>query len=112
MPTDTERREVARRLRELHLGGGSKDLIEITLTDAVGARRKSGMSWDFITERLADLIEPSDPTERVIDSIYEWCRFGTEGADESEYLLFREIMSAIEDYRGREIAKGLGAGAE
>ena len=58
MATDTERREVARRLRELHLGGGSKDLIERTLSDAIGAWRKSGMSWDFITERLADLIEP------------------------------------------------------
>ena len=56
---DSERREVARRLRELHLGCGSKDLIERTLSDAIGAWRKSGMSWDFITERLADLIEPS-----------------------------------------------------
>lgn len=70
MPTDAERREVARRLRELHLGGGSKDLIELTLTDAVGARRKSGMIWDFITERLADLIDPGqghfvDPAEKV-----------------------------------------------
>ena len=55
-----ERREVARRLRELHLGGGSKDLIERTLSDAIGAWRESGMSWDFITERLADLIEPSE----------------------------------------------------
>ncbi len=59
MPTDEQRREVAVRLRELHLGGGSKDLIERTLSDAIGAWRKSGMSWDFITERLADLIEPS-----------------------------------------------------
>ena len=58
MITDEERREVARRLRGLHLGGGSKDLIERTLSDAIGAWRESGMSWDFITERLADLIEP------------------------------------------------------
>ena len=58
MVTDAERREVAARLRELHLGGGSKDLIELTLSDAIGAWRESGMSWDFITERLADLIEP------------------------------------------------------
>ena len=58
MPTDDERREVAARLRELHLGGGSKDLIELTLSDATGAWRESGMSWDFITERLADLIDP------------------------------------------------------
>ena len=58
MVTDDERREVAARLRELHLGGGSKDLIELTLSDAIGAWRESGMSWDFITERLADLIDP------------------------------------------------------
>ena len=58
MISDVERREVARRLRALHLGGGSKDLIERTLSDAIGAWRRSGMSWDFITERLADLIEP------------------------------------------------------
>ena len=62
MPTDDERREAAARLRELHLGGGSKDLIELTLSDAIGAWRKNGMSWDFITERLADLIEPEERT--------------------------------------------------
>ena len=64
MINDEERREVARRLRELNLGGGSKDLIERTLSDAIGSWSESGMSWDFITERLADLadlIEPSEP---------------------------------------------------
>lgn len=66
--TNEERREVARRLRELHLGGGSKDLIERTLSDAIGAWRRSGMSWDFITERLADLI---DPGEDVSVSAYD-----------------------------------------
>lgn len=69
MATDDERREVARRLRELHLGGGSKDLIERTLSDAIGAWRKSGMSWDFITERLADLIEPSEPKVKCVAEI-------------------------------------------
>ena len=65
MVNDDERREVAARLRELHLGGGSKDLIERTLSDAIGAWRESGMSWDFITERLADLIEPSDRNDEL-----------------------------------------------
>lgn len=69
MPTDDERREVARRLRELHLGGGSKDLIERTLSDAIGAWHESGMSWDFITERLADLIEPSEPKVKCVAEI-------------------------------------------
>lgn len=32
MISEDERREVARRLRKLHLGGGSKDLIERTLS--------------------------------------------------------------------------------
>ena len=67
--SDTERREVARMLRELHLGGGSKDLIERTLSDAIGAWRESGMSWDFITERLADLIEPSEPKVRCVAEV-------------------------------------------
>ena len=69
MVTDDERREVARRLRKLHLGGGSKDLIERTLSDAIGAWRKSGMSWDFITERLADLIEPGEPKVRCVAEV-------------------------------------------
>lgn len=63
MATDEERREVAARLRKLHLSGGSKDLIELTLTDAIGAMRSGGMSWDFITERLADLIDPDTTTD-------------------------------------------------
>lgn len=54
-----ERREVAKRLRRLHLGGANKDLIELTLSDAVGAWHENGMSWDYITERLADLIDPT-----------------------------------------------------
>ena len=70
MISDDERREVARRLRELHLGGGSKDLIERTLSDVIGAWRKSGMSWDFITERLADLIEPSYKPDAKYEAWY------------------------------------------
>ena len=85
MIDDTERREVARRLRGLHLGGGSKDLIERTLSDAIGAWRRSGMSWDFITERLADLIEPNrDSGGRAILCAHcenvSWC--GCEPGDE------------------------------
>ena len=71
MVTNDERREVAARLRELHLGGGSKDLIERTLSDAIGAWRESGMSWDFITERLADLIEPPACPSRAVRAYAE-----------------------------------------
>lgn len=69
MISSEERREVAARLRELHLGGGSKDLIERTLSDAIGAWHKSGMSWDFITERLADLIEPGEPNVKCVAEV-------------------------------------------
>ena len=71
MVNDDDRREVAARLRELHLGGGSKDLIERTLSDAIGAWRESGMSWDFITERLADLIEPPACPSRAVRAYAE-----------------------------------------
>lgn len=97
MVTDDERRKVARRLRELHLGGGSKDLIERTLSDAIGAWRRSGMSWDFITERLADLIEPSipaDPGEAGLASVEGFIRERTEKPVDRDALL--ELADEIE----------------
>ena len=45
----------------------------------------------------------SDPTERGIDSIYEWCRERLEGADGAEDELYCSIMRAIEDYRHPEL---------
>ena len=35
--TNEERREAAANLRKIHLGGANKDLIELMLSDAVGA---------------------------------------------------------------------------
>ena len=43
-----------------------------------------------------------DPTERGIDSVYEWCRGLLEGADGAEDYLYCSIMSAIEEYRHPE----------
>ena len=43
-----------------------------------------------------------DPTVRGIDSIYEWCFSGLEGADGAEDELYCSIMCAIEDYRHPE----------
>lgn len=57
--TDEERREAATNLRKIHLGGANKDLIELMLSDAIGARHENGISWDYITERLAYLIDPT-----------------------------------------------------
>lgn len=57
--TNEERREAAANLRKIHLGGANKDLIELMLSDAIGAWHENGISWDYITERLADLIDPT-----------------------------------------------------
>lgn len=46
----------------------------------------------------------SDPTERGIDSIYDWCFAAIEGADGAEDELYCSIMRAIEDYRHTERA--------
>lgn len=62
-PTSDERREAAANLRKIHLGGANKDLIELMLSDAIGAWHENGISWDYITERLADLIDPTCKVE-------------------------------------------------
>lgn len=59
IPTSEERREAAANLRKIHLGGANKDLIKLMLSDAIGAWHENGISWDYITERLADLIDPT-----------------------------------------------------
>lgn len=56
MTTDSERREVARRLRELDYAGLQESLICAYL-DALGI--KGYEDWVGIAHRLADLIEPS-----------------------------------------------------
>lgn len=55
MPTDTERREVARRLRELDYADLQESLICAYL-DALGIEGYE--DWIGIAHRLADLIEP------------------------------------------------------
>ena len=44
-----------------------------------------------------------DPTERGVDSIYDWCRERLEGADGAEDELCCSIMRAIDDYRHPEL---------
>jgi len=63
IPTSEERREAAANLRKIHLGGANKDLIELMLSDAIGAWHENGISWDYITERLVDLIDPTCKVE-------------------------------------------------
>lgn len=109
MPTDDDRRDVARRLREIRpCKSGHIKWWEIAR--ALGLKQPAGwFGWEKFepdsANRLANLIEPtSDPTGRGIDSVYDWCREGLEGADGAEDELFCSIMRAIEDYRHPERA--------
>ena len=54
MPTDDERREVARRLREC------RDIRKFTEAMGFPWDVESDWTWSDVTARLADLIEPSD----------------------------------------------------
>lgn len=116
MDTDGKRRHLAERMRggydvvsdargRFWLNG---TLFGMDITARSEERIRDGLA------RLADLIEPGDtsqscrgdvdPTERGIDSIYEWCRERLEGADGAEDYLYCSIMRAIEDYRHPELA--------
>lgn len=120
MATDDERRLIEGRLREL-AGRKVPCDIDCYLAEAVMGHDFCETPCDgclsMVLDRLADLIEPDttsdttsliadttkcDPTEHGIDSIYEWCFSGIEGADEDEDELFCAIMQAIEDYRHPE----------
>ena len=111
MVSDDERREVARRLRELASDAEEVSDFDLAKTLDLGAVSRYGYDPNDV-ERLADLIEPaptssdggptSDPTERGVDSIYDWCFAAIEGADGPEDYLYCSIMSAIEEYRHPE----------
>lgn len=66
MATDDERREVARRLRELRGLDYCKDpRYAVGLaSDAIGASHSNGYSWDKMLDRLADLIDPTCEVHR------------------------------------------------
>lgn len=66
MPTDNERREVARRLRELDYSDLQESLICAYL-DALGI--KGYEDWIGIAHRLADLIEPSETKVRCVAEV-------------------------------------------
>ncbi len=75
MPTDEERREVARRLRKCtpptsyrqSQGGGWAHLCDMAL--AVGFKREDNpTAWEF-AQRLADLIEPSEPEVKYVAEV-------------------------------------------
>ena len=111
MVSDDERREVARRLRELASDAEEVSDFDLAKTLDLGAVSRYGYDPNDV-ERLADLIEPAptssdrgptpDPTERGVDSIYDWCFERIEGADGAEDHLYCSIMSDIEEYRHPE----------
>ena len=68
MPTDTERREVARRLRALDYSDLQESLICAYL-DALGI--KGYEDWIGIAHRLADLIEPKPERTCQIVSAFD-----------------------------------------
>ena len=117
MASDSERREVAENLRYLADYPGAPVRYAEQFRDELSAVvLPDGFTHDYseLIQRLAGLIEPAptssdrgptpDPTERGIDSIYDWCFAAIEGADGPEDELFCAIMSAIEDYQHPERA--------
>lgn len=66
MTTDSERREVARRMRELDYADLQESLICAYL-DALGIEGYA--DWVGIAHRLADLIEPSEPKVRCVAEV-------------------------------------------
>ena len=131
MASDSERREVAENLRYLADYPGAPVRYAEQFRDELSAVvLPDGFTHDYseLIQRLADLTEPSRdatathtdasatcdvsqscrgdayPTERGIDSIYDWCFERLEGADGAEDELFCSIMRAIEDYRHPERA--------
>lgn len=99
--SDDERREVARRLRELASDAEEVSDFDLAKTLDLGAVSRYGYDPNDV-ERLADLIEPAptssdrgptpDPTERGVDSIYDWCFERIEGADGAEDHLYCSIL--------------------
>ena len=64
MPTDTERREVARRLRD-----SGERLIDMgELAEMLGFHRYS-WSAGMLADRIADLMEPSEPKVKCVAEI-------------------------------------------
>lgn len=86
MATDEERREVARRLRELDYGDLQESLICAYL-DALGIEGYA--DWVGIAHRLADLIEPSDSAQTVAEDMFGQMRHSTE----QEGIAYADMMA-------------------
>lgn len=99
MPTDNERREVARRLRELDYSDLQESLICAYL-DALGIEGYA--DWVGIAHRLADLIEP-DTTTDTTKSPELTTKFGRDPL----LALAEDVDGAAEDSGGFEPLAGM-----
>lgn len=97
MTTVEERREVARRLRELDYSDLQESLICAYL-DALGIEGYE--DWVSIAHRLADLIEPTGGFD--LDTVQRVCFECMEGCDEPEWTLYTTIHDAIARYKRGE----------
>lgn len=94
MTNDTERREVARRLRELPDDSTYPDLIG-AIADHDGWYAAADAA-----DRLADLIEPTDGFD--LDAVQRVCFECMECCDEPEWTLYTTIHDAIARYKRGE----------
>lgn len=90
MPTDDERREVARRLRGLDYSDLQESLICAYL-DALGI--KGYEDWIGIAHRLADLIEPSEPKVKCVAEV----KFDGERLEQLAYYAAVELTGIDRD---------------
>lgn len=96
--TDDERREVARRLRNMDYDDTKESLICAYL-DALGVMGE-WLTWVEIAHRLADLIDPPDGFD--LDAVQRVCLECMEGCDEPEWTLYTTIHDAIARYKRGE----------
>ena len=107
MPTDAERREVARRLRELHLNPWDDAACEIAQCAGIACCNSECHGSNETPEctmalcaHLADLIEPTDGFD--LDTVQRVCFKCMEGCDEPEWTLYTTIHDAIARYKRGE----------
>lgn len=101
MVTDNERREVARRLRELN--DSELQVYNMTyfaIQRAVGGEGDQYPDGWELTNRLADLIDPPDGFD--LDTVQRVCFECMEGCDEPEWTLYSTIYDAIARYKRGE----------
>lgn len=97
MATDTERREVAARLRGLRPGACFDDVYEALGAYGPSPYESRGLSATGLAMRLADLIKPTDGFD--LDTVQRVCFECMEGCDEPEWTLYTTIYDAIARYK-------------